>query len=421
MRPFAPVALAVAATVALTAVPGAAGRQAARTITVRNAHGFARAVAALRRSGGTIVLRAGAYASLTVGPRPGGRLRVVGEGGVRVGRLLLWRTRNVSIGRLRIGPVTGDARLELEGAADVDLHDLVVSAQRSPFRASIFVAAARNVRIRDSEFTHCGDFAPDFANCILLNRGANNVVIEDDRFHDCHGCDFVHGRFGSRLTIRRNRFDRALPCHHITSYRCRHNDLVQLFAGQWLRVERNRFGVYRAGGAQLYLTDDVDHATVVDNLFVGTDPALPGYRARVAIVVGARESKRLPYYARIINNTILTGYRRRDGYAGSIRMSSAYGGIPLWKRPTVANNVIALLDSAWPVCAASQRFLANVVLHGRNCESEGYVGDAGLDGAGRPLEESIVIGAANRDLAPPVDFTGRRRDADPDVGAFEFR
>lgn len=392
-----------------------------RTIVVRNPKAFEHAAAALRHRGGTIVLRPGSYRSLVLGPRSGPTLRVVGSGGVRVGRFLLWRTRRVSIGRVRIGPVGGDARLELEGAVDVDLHDLTVSARGSGYGASIFVASAHQVRIHSSVFAHCADHSPDFANCITLNRGAHDVVIEGNRFHDCHGCDFVHGRFGSRLTIRRNRFDRALPCHHISRYRCGHNDLVQLFAGQWLRVEDNRFGVYRAGGAQLYLTDNVDHATVVNNLFVGTDPTLPGYRARVAIVIGANESKRLPYYAKIVNNTILTGYRRRDGYAGSIRMSSKYGGVRLWKRPIIANNVIALLDTSWRVCGASQRFIDNVVLRGRNCAADGYAGEDDLDASGRPRSDSVVIGAANRHYAPPLDITGRRRDAQPDIGAYEWR
>jgi parallel beta helix pectate lyase-like protein len=405
------VALALAGSSAAAAKP--------RTITVGNAKGFAHAAAKLRRSGGTIVLRPGAYAALTLGPRSRNTLRVVGAGGVRVGQFVLARTQHVEIGNLRIGPVTGDAMLELDGASYVDLHDLTVDAEGTPYQASIFIPFAHGVTIRHSTFTHCGDHSPDFANCILLNRGANSVAIENNSFHDCHGCDFVHGRFGHWLTIRENRFDRALPCHHLTSYRCRHNDLVQLFAGEWLRVERNHFGVYRAGGAQLYLTDDVDHATIVNNVFVGTDPKLPGYRARVAIVLGAKGSKRLPYYAKVINNTILTGYRRRDGYLGSIRMSSNYGSVRLWKRPIVANNVIALLGSHWPVCATAQQFLANVVITGINCQQDGYVGDPGLDAAGRPTAESIVVGAANRDLAPPIDFTGRRRGADPDVGAYQ--
>jgi hypothetical protein len=412
-----PLLVAVVLVAAAVVVPAGS----ARTLAVGSPRAFERAVAALRASGGTIVLRPGAYASLVVGPRSGGRLHIVGRGGVRVGRLLLTRTSRVSVDGLLIGPVGGDSSLELQGASDIDLESLVVSARGTRYRAGVFVAAANHVRIAHSTFTHCGDFSPEFANCITLNRGAHSVVIANNRFHDCHGCDFVHGRFGSWLTIRGNRFDRALPCHHMGRYRCGHNDLVQLFAGQWLRVERNRFGVYRAGGAQLYLTDDVDHATVVNNLFVGTDPTLPGYRARVAIVLGANESKRLPYYAKVVNNTLLTGYRRIDGYAGSIRMSSRYGGVRLWKRPIVANNIIALLKTNWRVCRASQRFIDNVVLHGRNCSEDGYAGDDDLDAAGRPHWDSVAVGAANRHYAPAVDFTGEPRDAHPDIGAFEWR
>jgi hypothetical protein len=389
-------------------------------ILVGSAAGFARAAGKLRDSGGTIVLRPRLYGQLVIGPRSGRKLRVVGSRGTRVERILFWRTQRVSLGNMTIGPIGGDAQVELQGARHIDLHDLVVTAKGSSHAASIFVAHARHVTIRRSIFTHCGDFSRDFVNCVTLNRGAHSVVIEDNRFHDCRGCDFIHGRFGSWLTIRRNSFDRALPCH-MGRYRCGHNDLVQLFAGQWLRVERNRFGVYRAGGAQLYLTNDLDHATIVNNVFIGTDPRVPGYHARVAIVIGANESKRLPYYTKVTNNTLLTGYRRRDGYEGSIRMSSRYGGIRRWKRPIVANNVIALLETSWRVCAASQRFLGNAVMEGKNCAATDYAGPVDLDTSGRPLADSAVIGLANRHYAPSIDVTGRHRDAQPDIGAYEYR
>jgi hypothetical protein len=408
---------------AAVAVEGRAAPSAAEkklTILVGSEAGFARAAEELRNSGGKIVLRPRLYRQLVIGPRSGKQLRIVGSRGTRVERILFVRTQRVSLGNMTIGPIRGDARVELQGARDIDLHDLVVTAKGSSRSASIFIAYARHVSIRRSIFTHCGDFSRDFVNCVTLNRGAHNVVIEDNRFHDCRGCDFIHGRFGSWLTIRRNSFDRALPCH-MGRYRCGHNDLVQLFAGQWLRVERNRFGVYRAGGAQLYLTNDLDHATIVNNVFIGTDPRVPGYHARMAIVIGANESKRLPYYTRVTNNTILTGYRRRDGYQGSIRMSSKYGGIRRWKRPIVANNVIALLETSWRVCAASQRFLRNAVMEGTNCAAADYAGPVDLDTFGRPLADSPVIGVANRHYAPSIDVTGRPRDAQPDIGAYEYR
>jgi len=400
------------------ATPAAANRRL--TVLVGSEAGFAHAAEKLRGSGGKIVLRPRLYRQLVVGPRSGKQLWIVGSRGTRVERVLFWRTQRVSLGNMTIGPIGGDARVELQGARHIDLHDLVVTAKGSSHAASIFVAHARHVTIRRSIFTHCGDFSPDFVNCVTLNRGAHNVVIEDNRFHDCRGCDFVHGRFGSWLTIRRNSFDRALPCH-LGRYRCGHNDLVQLFAGRWLRVERNRFGVYRAGGAQLYLTNDLDHATIVNNVFIGTDPRVPGYHARVAIVIGANESKRLPYYTKVTNNTLLTGHRRRDGYQGSIRMSSKYGGIRRWKRPIVANNVIALLETSWRVCAASQRFLGNAVMEGKNCAAADYAGPVDLDTSGRPLADSAVIGLANRHYAPSIDVTGRPRDAQPDIGAYEYR
>jgi Right handed beta helix region len=413
--------LLAAAGVGLTAesrAPAATSKQ--RTVLVGSEAGFSGAVKKLQRSGGRIVLRPRLYRLLVVGPRAGGLLRIDGLRGTRVERIVLSRTKRVSLGGMTIGPISGDAQVDIDGAQQIDLHDLVVTAQGTSRSASVFIPYGRHVTIRHSVFEHCGDFARDFVNCVTLNRGAHNVIIENNRFHDCRGCDFIHGRFGSWLTIRGNSFDRALPCH-VGRYRCGHNDLVQLFAGQWLRVERNRFGVYRSGGAQLYLTNDLDHATIVNNLFVGTDPHMPGYRARMGIVLGANESKRLPEYAKVLNNTILTGYRRRDGYAGSIRMSSKYGGIRRWKRPIVANNVIALLRTSWRVCGASQRFLRNVVLDGTNCASSDYTGPIDLDSGGRPLPDSAVIDLANRHYAPPNDATGRPRDAHPDIGAYEYR
>jgi len=203
-------------------------------------------------------------------------------------------------------------------------------------------------------------------------------------------------------------------------YRCKHNDLVQLFGGKRLLVTRNHFGVYREGGAQLYLTNDVDYATIVNNVFVGRDARVPGYRARVAMVVGSQRSQRMPLYARIVNNTILTGYRRRDGYAGSIRMSSRYGAVRRWQRPIVANNVIGLLETAGRVCGFAQRFIGNLVIEGRGCSSSDLVGPVYLDGRGRPTDGSPAIDGGNRHFAPAKDATGRRRDGWPDVGAFEY-
>jgi hypothetical protein len=393
----------------------------AKTIRVKSEAGFAKAARKLRVSGGTIVLRPHLYRSLTIGPRWGRQLRIVGTRGARVQHVLFYRARNVSFGKVRVGPIRGDALVEVRRSRNILLHDLLVSARGTRHSASILLPDSRNVTIRRSSFTACGDRSWEFVNCVTLYRWSHDTVIEDSRFHDCRGCDFIHGRFGTDLTIRRNRFERALPCRRMGNHRCGHNDLVQLFAGRRLRVVGNHFGVYKAGGAQLYLTNSVDYATVVNNVFVGTDPRVPNYRARMGIVIGSNASRRLPHYAKIVNNTILTGARRKDGYVGSLRMSSRYGSVPRWKRPIVANNVIGRLEMPARVCNGSQRFLNNVVILGKGCSDSTLLGPAQLDRSGRPTADSAVIDGANRHYAPARDATGRRRTGPPDIGAIEYR
>ena len=399
---------------------GAGGDAEAKTIRVKSDAQFARAVKQLRHSGGRIVLRAHLYRKLVVGPRSRRPLRIVGGRGVRVQSLIFDRTQRVSLGRVRIGPITGNALVQVRRSRHVVLHDLVVSAGGTRFSASVLLASGRHVTIRDSNLQHCGDRVRRFVNCVTLFRWSHDVLLERNHFHDCRGCDFVHGRFGTDLTLRGNRFERALPCA-MGRYRCGHQDLVQLFAGRRLLVAGNHFGVYRDGGAQLYLTNAVDHATIVNNVFVGTDPRVPGYRARMGIVVGSNRSRRLPHYARIVNNTILTGWLRRDGYAGSLRMSSRYGGVQRSKRPVVANNVIALLETPGRVCLAARRFVNNVVVRGRTCSDTNVVGSAGVDWRGRPVRGSRVIDGADPKLAPKTDASGRKRGAAPDIGALEYR
>jgi hypothetical protein len=414
------VGLAIALALVLPHTP-AGGARTAAAIPVATDAQFEAAVAALRDSGGTILLRPGRYGDLVVPARSSRPLRILGSRGARVEQILLDHARNVAIGQLTISPLRNDAWIDLEGVQRVDLHDLVVTAFGTGRTASVIVHEALDVAIRRSTFMHCGDHSTEWANCVLLGKDARHVTIEDNWFHDCFGCDFVHGRFRTNLVIRRNRFERALACR-IGRERCRHQDLVELFAGRWLRVENNRFGVYRRGGAQLYLTNDVDHVRIANNLFLGTDPRVPGYRARVGIIVGAKRTERLPYDVVIANNTILTGARRIDGYAGSIRMSSVYVNVPHRRRPLLVNNVIGLLRDRWPVCKVVRASIANVVVDGQTCSESDASGDAGLDSLGRPTEAStLLIDRGNRRLAAQRDIDGHARGAAPDIGAYEYR
>ena len=276
-------------------------------IHVRSSAQFAAAVSALRDTGGTIRLHRNYYGGeLVVGSRSAKPLRIVGERGVRVESLLLERTQHVSVGRLTIAPIRQDAWLSVSRSRHIEVHDVLVTAERTPYRATLHIPDSSHVLVRRSEFRRCGDRSELFSNCLHLQQRARHVQVVDNWFHDCRGCDFVHGRFGVDLTLRGNRFERALPCR-MNRHRCGHQDLVSLFSGHRLLVEGNTFGVYRLGAAQLYLIRAVDRVTIVNNVFRGTDRRVPGYEARVAIIIGSRGSTRVPRRVTVVNNTILTG------------------------------------------------------------------------------------------------------------------
>ncbi len=364
----------------MTASPVAA--RADTVVRVQSQPQFQEAVSTLRATGGTIELGPNLYRGrLLVAGRFGGTLRIVGSTGARVQRLLLYRTRNVSVGPLTLAPVTGDARLWVRSSRNVVLRDLRVTARGTRYSAGVEIPNSRWVSIRRSTFTHCGDRSPNWSNCLLLRDRSYHVTITNSWFHDCYGCDFVHGRIGSYLTVRGSRFERTLPCRlselnmrltrfflgKYASVRCEHQDLIELFGGSNLRFEHNRFGVYERGGAQVYITGEGQHATIADNVFVGTDPRVPGYRSRVGILVGGSGGGPIPYYVRILNNRIYTGARRADGYEGSISISPGYHWrVPVGARPVIAHNVIGLLRTPGRLCGGA-KMVANVILRGHDC------------------------------------------------------
>ncbi len=389
---------------------------------MRNGTEFAAAVFALRDTGGIIRLRRNYYGGeLVVRSRSARPLRIVGERGVRVESLLLEGSQHVSVSRLTIAPIRQDAWLRVSGSRHIELHHVLVTAKRTRYRATVQVVESSHVVIRRSEFRRCGDRSPLFSNCLHLKHGTRHILIADNWFHDCRGCDFVHGRFGYDLTLRANRFERALPCR-MSRHRCGHQDLVTFWSGNRLLIERNTFGVYKLGAAQLYLIGAVDGVSIVNNVFRGSDPKVRGYRARVAIIVGSRGSKRVPRRVRIVNNTILTGARRIDGYAGSIRMSGVYWGLQERRRPLLANNVIGLIEVPHHVCSVARRAFSNVVLRGVACRGPNRLGRAHLDPSGRPTADStLLIDRASRRLGARRDIDGRPRDSRPDIGAYEYR
>jgi Right handed beta helix region len=415
--------LAAVLVVLFLALPlGAEGRPEAASIHVRSNAEFAAAVAALRYRGGTIHLRRHVYrGELVVPSRSTRRLRIVGERGVIVESLLLDHTQHVTVKRVTIKPVTDDGWLKIYRSKHIELNDVLVTAAHTRLRATVHIPNSSHVLIRNSEFRRCGDRSELFSNCLHLQQRARHITVLNSWFHDCRGCDFIHGKFGYGLTLRGNRFERALPCR-MNRHRCGHQDLVSLWSGSKLLVEDNTFGVYRSGAAQLYLIGAVDRVTIVNNVFKGTDPRVPGYHARVAIIVGSKRMKRVPRRVRIVNNTILTGAKRIDGYAGSIRMSGVYWRIQRHKRPLLVNNVIGLVEEPHYVCSVARLAISNVVLRGRRCNGINRLGRAHLDARGRPTAASaLLIDQANRRFGARRDIAGRLRDEWPDIGAYEYR
>lgn len=355
---------------------------AAATIPVHSPAEFQSAVEQLRPHGGTIVLLAGRYADpLLVSGGFGGRLRIIGRLGARVQSLRLDSTHYVTVGPLKVTPLTGDALLQVSASRNILLRDLTVTARGTRWSAGVDIPDSTWVTVQQSEFTHCGDRSPNWVNCLRVQSGASHVLVDHDWFHDCLGCDFLHGRIGSHLIVRSSRFERALPCrlgainrrllrYYLGRYagvRCKHQDLIELFAGDDLRFVRNYFGVYKQGGAQLYVTGESRRTLIAHNVFRGTDPRVPGWEAPVGILVGGSSGGPIPTYVRVEHNKIYTGAKRADGYAASISISAGYGWrIPRAQRPVIAHNVIGLLETPSRLCNGA-KLIDNVILRGSEC------------------------------------------------------
>ena len=284
-------------------------------------------------------------------------------------------------------------------------------------RATLRLDRAHAVTIRRSDFSHCGELT----TCLLTGR-SHGLRVVDNHFHDCRGCDFLRGRFGTNMVIRGNRFDRALlgPCGRDPN-KCNHQDLIEIQGGNGLLVERNRFGLYQIpGGGQLYLLARTRNVVIRNNLFLATDPLVPGVESHVAINLGG--TRYVPRNVVIKHNTILSGKARpAKGVNGSIRLVPRYAAVPLEERPIIANNVIRLARAPELLCQWAQLSERNVILDGAGCSPTDVVGDPRLDRLGRPTADStLTIDGADLRWPTRVDMRGWLRDALPDIGAYEY-
>jgi hypothetical protein len=392
----------------------------AGTTYVRNAAEFNRAVALDATSGGRIVLLRGRYQDpLLVGRRSTAPLTIVGDRGAIVQSMILDGTRNVTVSRIAVRSLGGLGGMNVAASRAVTLLHLSFSALGTRGRANLALQQSHNVRVLHSNFSHCGDRVPRPVFCLAL-RGPSRTLIIGNTFHDCIGCDFIHGDLGRTTVIQDNRFARALACHQAT-LKCQHDDLIELFSAKGLTVSDNRFGVSQHGGAQVYLSGPVDHVRVVNNLFRRTDPRVPGVAPVHGIVVGTLVDRRLPRHVVIVNNTILSGKRKGIHRATSIRLSPRYRLTLGIYRPVIANNVIARQDAPNLACRLARVSVRNVITSGVACTTANQIGPANLNTLGHPTAAStLLINRAARQYAPRRDITRRLRGRRPDIGCFEY-
>jgi hypothetical protein len=398
----------------------APGPAIAGTSYVENAAQFNAAVAADAGSGGRIILRAGSYENqLRVGARSRAPLKVVGERGAVVRELVLQGTRDVLVSKIAVRPVGGSGGVAVLGSSSVTLAHLSFSARHTRREVGLDLEHSSHLTITSSTFAHCGDAFPLPVFCLKL-RADNTTTIVGSSFHDCVGCDFIHGRAGRYVVIQANRFDRAMSCPHAT-LKCQHDDLIELFAANGLSIAGNHFGISQHGGAQLYMSGAVDNVRIVNNLFLRTDPRVPGEVPVHGIVVGTLGGTRMPRRVVIVNNTILSGKRTLRHRATSIRLSPRYRLALGINRPVIANNVISRQDAAQFDCGLARVSTRNVITSGIACTTGDRVGPANLTANGRPTAAStLLINHAARQYAPRHDITHRQRDAQPDIGCYEY-
>jgi hypothetical protein len=405
---------------AARSVNGATAPPAARSVT--SAAAFEAAVAAMRNTGGTITLSPGTYPTkMRIGPRSSRRLTITGpaRGRAVVRAIVLDHTQAVTIHKLHIRAMARDGGIHAISSLRIRLHNLTFTAIDTTRKVGINLDHSSHVTVDHSAFAHCGDNTPRWSMCILP-RFASNVTIENNRFHDCLGCDFIHGRAGPNLLIKSNTFNRALACHH-TWEKCGHQDMIELFLADGMVVRDNIFGVSEFGGAQLYMALAVDHVRVLDNLFLAHDPRAPTVVPRAGILVGTKVALRVPHDVDIINNTILSGSPRPDHDSLSIVVSHRYLGLRRAWQPLIANNILGKQLSPKLVCPRLRRSSHNVIEQGVACGSTDVVGDPLLSARERPTAASVlVIDKANPLYAPIFDLLGHRRRGPPDIGAYEY-
>src|SRR5688500_2139046 len=121
--------------VVVDAGAGTERRAGSTRLTVGSSTELEQAIGALRHRGGTVVLRPRLYRELVIRWRSRKLLRIIGTRGTRVERVVFDGASRVSFGKVTIGPIRGEAMVDVRSSRNIVLHDLVVTARGTRHRS----------------------------------------------------------------------------------------------------------------------------------------------------------------------------------------------------------------------------------------------------------------------------------------------
>jgi hypothetical protein len=377
----------------------------AATVQVNNASTLNAAIKNAK-SGDVIQLANGNYGHVDITKHnySGAGLVIRGGRGAVVSDVVFNASSFITLSGMTLAPSGSTANITIQvGSHNVTIDNIYANGVNENLGARVRAnESTSNIVIQNSEFTQCGRATP----CTGL--GGTNMLVQNNNFHDCADCDFIHGG-GTNIQI----IDNTLNNGYHVDCSC-HIDLIQVMGGAHWLIAGNTLGYRESGAGQLFISpstsrSSINDVTVVNNLFwPGTGPHAMLSAMRVASHPGAP----LPSNIRIISNTVMTGV------ISSINLDDDYARVPLASRPLVADNVVLRM---YPNQCANGQWIDNLFQTGTRCSTGGNdLGNAALDRSYKPTGgSSMVINRANS-AAPDRDANGCTRSGAPDRGAFEY-
>ena len=405
-------AAGLSAFVLLGPLPLAASAEAGTGIVRTVAPGQSLATALRASAAGDVVeLQNGSYSaqSLSSLALPGITLRGQSRSGVVVRGLALRGVSGLTVSSMSVVNDAGSSQSAIrvsDGSHDLSFRDLTVA----PKANSAFDVWAKTTRVSLSDSTLTGPGGPIDVSADATSRGVRingapydvaswptDITLSRNEISG-FGSDLIQIAGGQRITIDHNYL-------HDPKADAEHNDGVQTYGSNDLRIEGNRF---RATGP-----NGPDQAVMLN-----AHPSIASLRVnRTTLVNNVVESWHGSGFnvstttdTVVANNTVgRTGTSTSPG--SSIALNGTHTGVRIF------NNV---LDKVYGSTSGVSQY-------SNNCIRSGGGGTALVTADPQFVDAALRIGATspcrNRGTAtgaPTTDIAGTPRDATPDLGAYEI-